>query len=261
MKNKISIIIPTHNRPKFLLRALNSINCQRKSVDIEIIVISDQINLETDKVCSENLSDRDIYMRRNGVKGPALSRNLGLNICTGDFVIFLDDDDELSEGFVSEIASMNGIGFSYGNFNIKDEIRSMNGSEIISEYEVDSSNMLNKMIYVKNQLPLSSFIFPMNLLRSIRYDLNMLAYEDWDFVLSVLELEKPTHINFKVVNIYQVSQGESDRRGSSAEANGWNAILDYIYVYKKHKINDESVKKMREELLRLVGLNVPAEFI
>ena len=76
----------------------------------------------------------------------------------------------------------------------------------------------------------------------------MLAYEDWDFVLSVLKLAKPIHMNLKIANIYQISQGQSDRRGSTSEATSWHAILDYIYVYKKHKIDNTTVKIKREEL-------------
>ena len=93
---KISIVIPTHKRPWFLARALKSINSQRDNF-VQIIVVSDILDPETNNVVHQLLTDQDVFMRRTGKSGPAESRNLGLNQAIGDYVIYLDDDDEITD--------------------------------------------------------------------------------------------------------------------------------------------------------------------
>lgn len=92
---KFSVIIPTCNREQLLKRAVQSVLNQR-SVDLEIIVVDDS----TETVVSANnlqqyFRQLDItYVKTEGAKGGAYSRNLGLSYARNDIVAFLDDDDQ-----------------------------------------------------------------------------------------------------------------------------------------------------------------------
>lgn len=97
---KISIIIPTYNRPVFLKRAIDSaINQTYKN--IEVIVVSDNdinsiADIETIKLIEEYKSKKNfIYLSAEGNKGGCYARNRGLNASTGEYINFLDDDDVL----------------------------------------------------------------------------------------------------------------------------------------------------------------------
>lgn len=92
---KISVIIPTHNRADILPRAVKSIQNQTMPVD-EIIIVSDGSTDDTNEVVKKmQLEDGRIqlvsyYPGHNG----NYARNQGVGRATGDYIAFLDDDDE-----------------------------------------------------------------------------------------------------------------------------------------------------------------------
>lgn len=87
---RISVIIPTYGRPRFLDEALTSVVSQSYSAH-EIIVVDDcspePIELPT------HLRGQVQLIRHVRNQGAGAARNTGLAHATGDFVIFLDDDD------------------------------------------------------------------------------------------------------------------------------------------------------------------------
>lgn len=93
---KVSVIIPTFNRFKYLLNAIDSIKKQTYK-NIEIIVVNDC----STQVEYYNHKFEDciiIHLNKNSKKifGHACSahvRNMGIKIATGDYIAFLDDDD------------------------------------------------------------------------------------------------------------------------------------------------------------------------
>lgn len=94
---KVSAIITTFNRESDIVeRAILSIENQSYDV-FEIIVVDDnKINNPFSNIikqmCLRHAKVK--YIRQNGNQGACKARNLGINNSTGDFVSFLDDDDE-----------------------------------------------------------------------------------------------------------------------------------------------------------------------
>src|SRR5687768_1777372 len=86
---RISVIIPTHNRPSLLPRAVES--ARRAGSDVEIVVVDDASTDETAEVCASLEGIRYVRLERN--QGVAGARNVGVLASTADFVAFLDDDD------------------------------------------------------------------------------------------------------------------------------------------------------------------------
>lgn len=94
--DKVSVIIPTYNRFKYLLNAIESIKAQTYK-NIEIIVVND---------CSEqkeyyNHTWNDILIihleesskKKIGRPAPGYVRNMGMQKATGKYIAFCDDDD------------------------------------------------------------------------------------------------------------------------------------------------------------------------
>lgn len=91
-KDKVSIIIPTHNRVALLKRAIDS--CKKQTYDnIEIIVINDGSTDPTFTYLEQQSDIRVIH--NNEPLGAPTSRNIGAQIATGSYLCFLDDDDEI----------------------------------------------------------------------------------------------------------------------------------------------------------------------
>lgn len=83
-----SIIIPTHGRPDLLRAAVQSV-CMQHVTSIEVLVIDD--------ASAEPVGDFDDprvrVIRQPMQRGPAASRNAGLDAARGRYIAFLDDDD------------------------------------------------------------------------------------------------------------------------------------------------------------------------
>jgi glycosyltransferase involved in cell wall biosynthesis len=86
---KVSLIIPTFNRPHLLPRAVNS--ALQAGSSVEVVVVDDASCDETASVC-QSLSDIK-YVRLDSNRGVAGARNEGLRASTSEYVGFLDDDD------------------------------------------------------------------------------------------------------------------------------------------------------------------------
>ncbi len=92
---KVSAIVPTFNHAHLLPRALASIANQTHR-DIEVIVVDDGSNDETDRVVHGISASFPFLIRyyRQSNCGCAAARNHGLRVASGDAVAFLDSDDE-----------------------------------------------------------------------------------------------------------------------------------------------------------------------
>jgi glycosyltransferase involved in cell wall biosynthesis len=88
---KISVIIPTYNRKKTLARAIQSVINQSLS-PFEVLIIDDGSNDGTEEWVKENFQNmKYIYQNNRGVSS---ARNIGIENANGDWVAFLDSDDE-----------------------------------------------------------------------------------------------------------------------------------------------------------------------
>jgi glycosyltransferase involved in cell wall biosynthesis len=90
---KVSVIIPTHNRAELLRGAIASVMKQTFQ-DFEVIVVDDASKDNTPEVVHSFADNRIRYVRNEINKGEGGSRNVGLRNASGDFIAFLDDDDE-----------------------------------------------------------------------------------------------------------------------------------------------------------------------
>ncbi|MCB0164572.1 MAG: glycosyltransferase family 2 protein [Anaerolineae bacterium] len=96
-----SIIIPTYNRAHLLSRAVQSVLNQTFS-DFELIIVDDASPDNTAEVVEAFYDNRIIYIRPEKNGGASASRNLGVRRARGEFISFLDDDDEYLPQFLAE---------------------------------------------------------------------------------------------------------------------------------------------------------------
>ena len=95
MNPLISVVIPTHNRSNLLVRAINSVLDQTYK-NVEIVVVSDGSTDETKSVVEELMEkdDRIRFIEYHPARGGNVARNMGVEAASGEYVAFLDDDDE-----------------------------------------------------------------------------------------------------------------------------------------------------------------------
>jgi len=88
---EVSVIIPTFNRAATLPRALESV-LQQRGVSFELLVVDDGSTDGTRDLIAR--AGRDVRYFHQPNRGPAAARNLGIRNATGEFLAFLDSDDE-----------------------------------------------------------------------------------------------------------------------------------------------------------------------
>ncbi|HXB38989.1 MAG TPA: glycosyltransferase [Bacteroidia bacterium] len=91
--DKVSVIIPTYNRQNTLLRAIHSVLKQTYPVH-EIIICDDGSDDDSQKIITElnNSKIKWLDCGRNGM--PSIPRNKGIKVAEGEWIAFLDSDDE-----------------------------------------------------------------------------------------------------------------------------------------------------------------------
>lgn len=101
---KFSIVIPVYNRVDKLDKCIENVLCQDYS-NFELILINDASCDGTDKICDKYSKKYPnvfaIHNKRN--LGPGLTRNEGLKKASGDYIIFLDSDDEYDTNLLSTV--------------------------------------------------------------------------------------------------------------------------------------------------------------
>lgn len=99
----VSVIVPTRNRASLLSRALDSV--LRQAFDnIELIVVDDASDDDTSLVIDSYRQrfSKFQYIRNETRHGGAEARNIGISRANGEFIAFLDDDDEWLPGKTSK---------------------------------------------------------------------------------------------------------------------------------------------------------------
>ena len=89
----ISVIIPVYNVERYLNECLNSVLVQTFH-NLEIILVNDGSTDKTGEICDEYAKKDDrvkVFHKDN--TGVASSRNVGVGLASGDFLIFVDGDD------------------------------------------------------------------------------------------------------------------------------------------------------------------------
>ncbi|MES2838441.1 MAG: glycosyltransferase family 2 protein [Bacteroidota bacterium] len=97
--DKVSVIIPYYNAEKYIFKTLDSVLNQNYN-NIEIILVDDGSIANTEEIL-HNYLDKLTYCRQEN-KGVSAARNIGLSICSGNFVVFFDADDIMPPDFISE---------------------------------------------------------------------------------------------------------------------------------------------------------------
>lgn len=105
MKYDISILIPVYNTEKWVEDTLKSVINQKYDFSkIQVVVINDGSTDHSEEIIKPYLEKYDniVYVKKEN-EGLAKTRNLGLTLCEGKYILFLDSDDTISDDTVSSI--------------------------------------------------------------------------------------------------------------------------------------------------------------
>ena len=100
---KYSIIVPVFNRPDEVDELLESL-CQQTLKDFEVIIVEDGSKKPCKDVCDKYADILDLHYYYKDNSGPGQSRNYGAVRASGEWLIVLDSDVVLPEGYMQAVA-------------------------------------------------------------------------------------------------------------------------------------------------------------
>jgi glycosyltransferase involved in cell wall biosynthesis len=255
---KHSVIITTHARPALLQRALQSVRRQNFA-ELAVIVVADERSRETRDAALGHLGPTDLFIARGGVPGPAASRNLGLAVASSDYVLFLDDDDELSADMIPAMdAAIGGAkdDVFYCDFWYVPDGPDRAVETGIAPTPVRIGDRDVQELYVKNFIPNSCLIYPAATVRTKRFDEALGLNEDWDFLLNVLRDSALAYVPIHGPVIHQSPSEQADRRGVQNEG----LILDVMpRIYRKWPAPTDALRASRQALFATSGMMLPLD--
>lgn len=231
-RNLVSIIVPTHNRADMLGRTLNSIKKQTYK-NWEVIVVANNCKDHTCAVVKEYLGDdRTTFINIPEPIGAQKARNMGIQLAKGEYIAFLDDDDEWfpdktkkQVDFFEKNLDFSAVSCSY-LINVNDKTH-----EVIIPQVITFDDLLWDNYF-------GSFSFCMvrhNVFEKIGLlDENLPSCQDWDFWLRVMQ-------RFKVGIIpeYLVVYHRHNQQRISSMPQGKVAGIEGIYYKYKKYMNKE----------------------
>lgn len=233
---KLSVIIPVYNVEAYVKKSVESVLSQTYK-NIEIIIINDGSTDRSYEICKELEKNHDnirLYSQEN--KGLAETRNIGMELSTGDYIAFLDSDDyvesEMYETLIKVIESKD-VAFAscltkpsnLETINSNGTIETLDRTEIIESLRKD--NRVRFEVWNK--------VFRKDALNHVRFRKRS-VYEDIEFMNLLLVKEiKTGHINLPMHNYTKHRLGNTNSSFKLIKLDALDRILEFI----QNPINNE----------------------
>ena len=102
----LSIIIPAYNTATYLERCINSILEQNSGYSVQCIVINDGSTDNSESVLARYVANRDFVIINQENKGVSIARNIGIDVASGRYIMFIDSDDRLATDAIKKLLDM-----------------------------------------------------------------------------------------------------------------------------------------------------------
>ncbi len=192
----VSVVIPTYRRPELLVRAVESA-LRQSYTRIEIIVVSDGPDAPTAQAVAEIGNERVRLIELEVKGGGCAARNAGVAAAGGEWIAFLDDDDEwLPEKVARQLTAVQDSSAkfpiaacrTYVNRGITNTVwpaRRPGPNEPLSEYIFCRSSMAQgEGLFITSMLLTSR-----ELLTQVPFGTNVARHQDTDWLLRAKQVE------------------------------------------------------------------------
>jgi glycosyltransferase involved in cell wall biosynthesis len=227
--NIVSAVIPTRNRAHLVLRAVRSALAQTYA-DLEVIVIIDGPDHETETALQEVHDPRLRVIALSSAVGAGQSRNLAVQAAHGDWIAFLDDDDEwLPEKIDLQMSRAINSPFHFPIVSSQLLARTSayevvwprtQPSEPLSEYLLAR----NGWSYGDGLLSTITLLFPRELFDHVRFRSELQRHQDWDWLLRAVEMDGA---GIEFIQRPLAIWHQAERRASISTAADWRVSFDW----------------------------------
>ena len=244
MTPRVSVVIPTRNRQHLLPFAVRSVLDQTFR-DLEVLVVDDASEDRTSDVVAGFSDGRVRYLRQDPRQGGAAARNAGVRASRGDFIAFLDDDDEwLPEKLEQQMALFEAdpeLGVVYSGYLVVER----ESGRVLARKVAECRGDLSRNLRVRNVLGNTSSVV---LRRSCfdtagLFDEQLPSFEDYDFWLRL-----SAHFRFDFVERALMKYYVHGTR-ISTDLQALDCGIDILL--RKHGASPEFCRNLGRQSLRL----------
>lgn len=241
---KVSVIIPTYNRAKFLPRAIQSVKDQSFR-DFELIIVDDGSTDETPQVVQSVAGDCRYIRKENG--GSASARNAGIQESKGRYIAFLDSDDFwMPEKLAEQVKVLDAnpkIGIVYARMPIIND----KGETIGMKPAGVSGKNFKELLELWGDLPTSTVMTRRECFdKAGLFDTELTTMQDIDMWLRIARFYDLYEIEGKVLSYYC-------RHGDQITKNKMKVYCGLVKIYTK--ILDNFKEAPRELMMQRIALN------
>lgn len=259
---KISVVIPTYNREKTILRALQSVLDQSYEVH-EVIVVDDASSDGTQNLIESVKDERIKYVKLEQNGGPSNARNTGARMASGDWIAFQDSDDcwdkNKLEKQMEHLSNHPEYAMIYCMYRLY--IDDAEGVLVPQQpfAEVMEGDMFHTLL-VKNTIGTPTMLVNKKRFMDIGgFSTDYKALEDWEFVIRFAKENLIGFVPEPLMNAYLLEGGVSSNQGAYFEsrckmlaeyrkdmekAGVLDMVMREIFLRAEHYNAVESVKKI-----------------
>jgi len=207
----VSVIIPTYNRPEFLRRAVESV-LEQTYENIEVVIVDDCPSNSAESAVDEFSDSRIKYIQHETNRGVCVARNTGIIEADGEYLCFLDDDDEWMEQKLELqmklLKQRSDVGFVYtGTQRVGDS------KEILSVTKPREDGDITKELLLGDFIPFSTILVERQVIQNAgMLDQNLTNWEDWEWCI---RLSKHTKVGYVEHPLVLIHKGSHDKRSDN----------------------------------------------
>lgn len=223
MSPKISVVIPTYNRPNLLSRAIKSVLDQTYT-DYECIVVDDASPADSLSVVDDFDDGRIQYLEHETNQGASAARNTGIANSKGEYIAFLDDDDEwISTKLEKQVDLFSQLDSEYGLVYCWMDYRENSDGNVIKKYRPTHQGYIFPQMLDGQVIGSSStLLVRKKIAEQTLFDESLPRGNDGDFIRRICRNHKVEYVPETLVNYY-VDHGE-ERITNESEDGIQNAI-------------------------------------
>lgn len=277
MKPLISVIIPIYNTGDSAVKLLNKLTKQSYE-NLEIICVDDgskdgSFDLVAEFIRQSKLKNKNLNMTilRQKNQGAAGARNLGLKKASGEYVTFIDSDDEVKKTHIEDLLkslekeprnALSVCGYVYRRLRMQTEKNFFTNEIWTGLEEVNFRAYIVSLLASDGRMYAAiNKMFRLSVIKKakIEFPVGWDFAEDTMFVLRYLKAAEEAGFNrigmvLKANYIYNYGTETSTVASSSMKFSNWQKSFQNITKWAEDKNDSAEIKKLKQKWLRKLYL-------
>ena len=277
MKPLISVIIPIYNTGDSAVKLLNKLTNQSYE-NLEIICVDDgskdsSFDLVAEFIRQSKLKNKNLNMTilRQKNQGAAGARNLGLKKASGEYVTFIDSDDEVKKTHIEDLLkslekdprnALSVCGYVYRRLRMQTEKKFFTNEIWTGLEEVNFRAYILSLLASDGRMYAAiNKMFRLSVIKKakVEFPVGWDFAEDTMFVLRYLKAAEEAGFNrigmvLKANYIYNYGTETSTVASSSMKFSNWQKSFQNIATWAEDKKDSAEIKKLKQKWLKKLYL-------